>query len=207
MRIAIIGTGNVGKALGPAFARAGHEVNYGVRDPADPKHAGLDVRSVRNAADWAGAIILAVNWAQVEQALADCGDMSGKILIDCTNPLSFRPEGIALVLGFDTSGGEIVASRTGAKTVKTLNHIASPVMASAHDYAARPIQFVCGDDAGAKQAVSGLLRDIGFEPVDYGGIANARKLEPLAILWIDQIYGHGMNITNALTFIGPKTDG
>ena len=205
-RIAIIGTGNVGKALAPAFERAGHEVAYGVRDPADPKHAGagIAVRSVRDAASWAELVVLAVNWAQVDEALADCGDMDGKILIDCTNPLSFGDEGISLLLGFATSGGEIIASKTSANVVKTLNHVGSPVMESAQRYAVRPIQFVCGEDAQAKQIVSGLLRDIGFEPIDYGGIENARKLEPLAMLWIDQAYKYGMNLTNALTFIGPE---
>ena len=209
MRIAIIGTGNVGKALAPAFERVGHAVAYGVRDPADPKHAGAGptVRSVRDAANWAEMVVLAVNWAQADEALADCGDMDGKILIDCTNPLTFGPDGISLALGFDTSGGEIITSKTNAKVVKTLNHVGSPVMESAHRYATRPIQFVCGEDAEAKHDVSGLLRDIGFEPIDYGGIENARKLEPLAMLWIDQAYKHGMKLTNALTFIGPDQNG
>ena len=205
MRIAVIGTGNVGKALAPAFSRAGHEVAYGVRDPADPRHsdAGLTVRSTHDAASWAEVVVLAVNWAQVDAALGDCGDIGGRILIDCTNPLSFGPEGISLVLGFDNSGGEIIASKTTADVVKTLNHVGSPVMADAHSYATRPIQFVAGNDEQAKQTVSGLLRDIGFEPIDYGGIENARKLEPLAMLWIDQAYRYGMDLSNALTFIGP----
>ena len=206
MRIAVIGTGNVGSALAPAFDRAGHEVTFGVRDPADPKHAdaALPIRSTRDAAAWAQVVVLAVNWAQVDGALADCADLSGKILIDCTNPLAFGPDGISLVLGFDTSGGEIVATKTTAKVVKTLNHVGSPVMEIAHRYAARPLQFVCGEDAAAKTIVSDLIREIGFEPIDYGGIENARKLEPLAILWIDQAYKHGMKLTNALTFIGPE---
>ncbi len=205
MRIAIIGSGNVGQALAPAFDRAGHQVAFGVRDPADRRHAdaGLPVRSVCDAAAWAELVVLAVNWGQVDAALGECGDMDGKILIDCTNPLAFGPDGISLVLGFDTSGGEIITAKTKARVVKSLNHVGSPVMESAHRYAVRPIQFVCGDDTDAKQAVSGLLRDIGFEPIDYGGIENARKLEPLAMLWIDQAYKHGMKLTNALTFIGP----
>ncbi|MEO5578382.1 MAG: hypothetical protein ABIR25_04945, partial [Sphingomicrobium sp.] len=91
--------------------------------------------------------------------------------------------------------------------VKTLNHVGSPVMESAHLYATHPIQFVCGEDALSKQTVSGLLRDIGFEPIDYGGIENARKLEPLAMLWIDQAYKHGMALTNAFAFIGPDRNG
>ena len=205
-RIAIIGTGNVGKALGPAFEQAGHDVAYGVRDPADPKHAdaGLAVRSARDAAHWAEIVVLAVNWAQVDKALADCGDIDEKILIDCTNPLTFGAEGISLAIGFDTSGGEIIASKAKANVVKTLNHVGSPVMESAHRFATPPIQFVCGEDAQAKRIVSGLLRDIGFAPIDYGGIENSRKLEPLAMLWIDQAYKHGMKLTNALTFIGPE---
>ena len=206
MRIAIIGTGKVGKALAPAFDRAGHDVAYGVRDPSDPKHstARVAVRSARDAAQSAELIVLAVNWAQVDEALADCGDIDGKILIDCTNPLSFGAEGISLMLGFDSSGGEIIASKTQAKVVKTLNHVGSPVMETAHQYATRPIQFVCGEDAQARETVSGLLRDIGFEPIDYGGIENARKLEPLGMLWIDQAFKHGMALTSAFTFIGPE---
>ena len=207
MRIAIIGTGNVGTALHSAFTRAGHEVAFGVRDPADPKHAGAPVRSVREAAEWAEVVVLAVNWGQVDGALDDCGDMDGKILLDCTNPLNFGADGISLALGFDTSGGEIIASKTAAKVVKTLNHVGSTVMGIAHQYSTRPIQFVCGEDASAKAVVSGLVRDIGFEPIEHGGIENARQLEPLAILWIDQAYKHGMDLTNALTFIGPDRDG
>ena len=206
MRIAVVGTGNVGAALAPAFDRAGHEVTYGARDPTDPKHAdaGLAVRSTHDAADWAELVVLAVNWAQVDGALADCGDIDGKILVDCTNPLAFGPDGISLLLGFDTSGGEIIASKTTAKVVKTLNHVGSPVMLNAHNYTSRPIQFVSGEDEQAKQIVADLLRDIGFEPIDYGGIENARKLEPLAMLWIDQAYKYGMKLTNAMTFIGPE---
>ena len=164
MRIAIIGAGNVGKALAAAFCRADHDVTYGVRNPADAKYADASpaARSVRDAATWAEVVVLAVNWAQVDEALAGCGDLDGKILIDCTNPLSFGPEGISLMLGFDNSGGEIVASKTRARVVKTLNHVGSPVMESAHRYPTRPIQFVCGEDVEAKQIVSGLLRDIGF---------------------------------------------
>ena len=204
MRVAVIGTGNVGKALGPALVRAGHDVRFGVRDKADAKHGDeeLAVLSAREASDWAEMVVLAVNWAQIDKALADCGDLNGKILIDCTNPLSFGAEGITLTLGFTTSGGEIIASKTQAMVVKTLNHVGSPVMANAFAYATRPIQFLCGDDAGAKAVVADLLRDIGFEPIDYGGLENARKLEPLAMLWIDQAYKHGMPLTNALTLIG-----
>ena len=208
MRIAMIGKGRVGSALAPALRAAGHAVTYGTRNPADPSHNnddGIPVMTVREAAQSAEIVVLAVNWGDVDQVLADCGDLDGRILIDCTNPLTFGAEGISLALGFDRSGGEIVASKTRARVVKTLNHVGSPVMATAKSYRQRPIQFVAADDEDARRIAASLVRDIGFEPVEYGGLENARKLEPLAMIWIDQAYKHGMNLTNALAFIGPES--
>ncbi len=208
MRIAMIGKGRVGGALAPAFRAAGHTVVYGARDPADPDQIAQDdipIMTVRDAAQAAEVVVLAVNWGDVDQVLADCGDLSGKILIDCTNPLNFGADGISLALGFDRSGGEIVATKTKARVVKTLNHVGSPVMAAAASYRQRPIQFVASDDDEARHIAANLVRDIGFEPVEYGGLENARKLEPLAMIWIDQAYKHGMNLTNALAFIEPET--
>lgn len=195
MKIAVIGKGRVGSALGPAFASAGHEVTYGVRDPNDPKHSGEDTIALAATADAAAAaqvIVLAVDWGAALDALAMCGDLSGKVLIDCTNPLRMGAHGLELALGYDDSAGEQVSSRTAAKVVKTLNQVGSPVMGRAHEYAERPIQFMASDHADAKAMVSGLLEDIGFRPIDYGGIENARKLEPLAMVWIDQAMQHGM---------------
>lgn len=205
MKIAVIGKGRVGRVLGPAFARAGHDVRYGLRSPADPKHEngdGLSAVTTREAAEWGDVVILSVDWPNVSGALSDCGPMAGKLLIDCTNPLAYDPAtGLSLALGFSTSAGEIVASQTQARVVKTLNQVGSPAMAAAHDYAMRPIQFVAGDDAEAKAIVSALLRDIGFDPIDYGGLENSRKLEPLAMVWIDQAYKHGMNPRTAWALI------
>ena len=206
MKIAVIGKGRVGAVLAPAFHKAGHDVVWGVRDPHDPKYAddtGIALRTTGDAAQWAEVIVGAVMWDGIEAMLRDCGDMAGKILIDCSNPLKMTETGLALSLGFDTSAGEIVQGLTNATVVKTLNQVGSPVMATAHDYAQRPIQFVAGDDAAAKQVVSGLLRDIGFEPVDHGGIESARLLEPLGMIWIDQAYRHGMDMSRAWLLKGP----
>lgn len=208
MKIAVIGKGRVGSVLGPAFAKAGHEVVYGVRNPADEKYDnGDDIPhdTTEGAAQWGEVVILAVDWSAAESALAQCGDLAGKILIDCTNPLTMSEAGLELALGFDTSAGEILAGQTDARVVKTLNQVGSPVMAKAHDFPNRPIQFVAGEDEDAKTLVSSLLRDIGFEPIDYGGIANARKMEPLGMVWIDQAFQHGMDPETAWHFM--KTDG
>ena len=200
MRIAVIGRGRVGSALAPSLRQAGHEVVYGVRDPRDTKYVGDDaipMRTTFDAAQWAEIVIGSVMWDGVEAMLRECGDLSGKILIDCSNPLVMTEQGLELSVGFNNSAGEIVQGLTKARVVKTLNQVGSPVMASARDYAQRPIQFVAGDDAKAKEIVSLLLRDIGFEPRDYGGIENSRRLEPLGMIWIDQAYKHGMDMGSA----------
>lgn len=200
MKIAVIGKGRVGSELGPAFARAGHQVTYGVRDPAEPRYKGDDAIPLAATADAAAAadvIVLAVDWPAALDALDMCGDLAGKVLIDCTNPLRMGEKGLELALGFDDSAGEQVAARTAAKVVKTLNQVGSPVMGRAHDYDERPIQLVASDHDDAKRVASGLLEDIGFRPVDYGGLVNARKLEPLAMVWIDQAFKHAMEPTTA----------
>ncbi len=196
MKIAVIGKGRVGSVLGPAFDKAGHDINYGVRDASDSKYEngdGIALKSTNEAAQWAEVVILSVDWSVTLNALEQCGDLSGKILIDCNNPLKMGDSGLELALGFDNSAAEVIDAHTTAKVVKTLNQVGSPVMGMAHDYPQRPIQFVAGDHSDAKETVSGLLRDIGFDPIDYGPLTNARKLEPLAMVWIDQAFQHGMD--------------
>jgi len=93
MKVAIIGKGNVGKALGPNIAAAGHHVIFGVRDPHDPKHATGDhipLKGVGEAVFDADIVILAINWEALDSALAESGDMEGKVLIDCINPYDFQ---------------------------------------------------------------------------------------------------------------------
>ena len=92
MRVAIIGKGSVGKALAPNIAAAGHEVMYGVRYPHHPKYAtddGILLKTVGEAVSDAEIVILAVNWSGIDRALAACGDMDGKVLVDCINPYDF----------------------------------------------------------------------------------------------------------------------
>jgi predicted dinucleotide-binding enzyme len=111
VRIAVIGKGNVGTALAPNFAAAGHEVVYGVRDPADPKYAsgdGIPLRMVPEAVAAAEAILLAIHWGAVDDFLADAGDLSGKILIDCTNAYAFQ-NNLAPLIPLDRSGAGIIA--------------------------------------------------------------------------------------------------
>lgn len=186
MRIAIIGAGNVGKALGGSWAKAGHDVVYGVRNPADPKYAALAAAPVAAAVKDAVAIVLATPWPATEAALGSAGNLSGKLLLDATNPLAPGPGGYGLAVGYTISGGEMVAQwAKGASVFKTLNTTGYSNMADTGRYPAKPVMFFAGDDATQKATVTALLKDLGFEPVDAGPLVNARLLEPYAMLWID----------------------
>jgi hypothetical protein len=203
MRIAIVGAGLVGRALGGAWQAAGHEVHYGVPAPDDPKYAGLKTATVAEAAGDAAVVVLATPWAATLDALRAAGDLSGRIVIDCTNPLNYSPEtGLSLALGFGTSGGEQVAGwAPGASVFKTLNQTGAEGIANARAFVHPPVMFVVGDDEARKPVVLGLVADLGFEALDAGPLAQTRLIEPFAMLWIDQALkrGRGRDFAFAIT--------
>jgi 8-hydroxy-5-deazaflavin:NADPH oxidoreductase len=199
-RIAVIGRGAVGSAVGSGWASLGHGVTFGVRRPSV-----ADERDVRAACADADVIVLATPWSAVDEVLAQAGDLTGKIVVDCTNPLAMVDGRLCLALGFDRSGGEHVAARApGARVYKTLNQTGAEVMAAARRFATPPVMYVAGDDAAGKAIVSGLVAALGFEAVDAGPLSNARLLEPLAMLWIDQALQRGAGRTVALARIHPS---
>jgi predicted dinucleotide-binding enzyme len=204
MRIAIIGAGNVGQAIAGAWANVGHSVVFGLRDPKSAKYKQIPAAqrsTLEGAAAGADAIVLATPWPATEAAVRQLGDLAGKIVIDCTNPLTSGAGGLALALGFETSGAERIASSAkGARVFKTLNQTGAENMAKASDFATKPAMFVAGDDEDGKRRVMQLVGDLGFEPLDAGPLKQARLLEPLAMLWIDQalIRGRGRDFAFAL---------
>jgi predicted dinucleotide-binding enzyme len=197
MRIAVLGAGNVGRAVGEGWTRAGHTVVYGVPTPGDAKHADLGrdrVWTVAEAAEAADVVVIATPWPATRAALQAAGDLGGRIVVDCTNPLAHTPDaGLHLATGFTTSGGEMVAGwAPGAFVFKTLNQTGAEIMADARAFVPPPVMFVAGDDEGRKATVLGLVGDLGFEAVDGGPLANARLLEPFAMVWIDQALKRGL---------------
>jgi len=201
MQIAIIGAGNVGKALGGGWAGAGHNVRYGLRNPGDAKYRGLAAATVAEAAREAECVVIATPWSATEAAIRSAGALAGKLVLDATNPLTMGPGGLTLALGFSTSAGEMVAQwAAGAAVFKTLNTTGFGNMAKSGGYPLRPVMFYAGDDAARRGTVSALLADLGFEPVDAGPLINARLLEPYGMLWIDLAAkrGQGRDIAFAL---------
>lgn len=191
MRIAIIGAGAVGAALARGWAGKGHELTLGVRDPAKAaalaRETGATVADPATAAAGAEVVVLALPWRAAEAAVAALGDLSGKVVVDCMNPLGMVDGALGLVLGHDTSGGEMVqAWLPKARVVKTLNQVGAEIMARNGHLAHRPVQFVAGEDPAAKAVAMALLTDLGFEALDAGGLRQARNLEPFALVWINQ---------------------
>ena len=200
MKIAIIGAGNVGGTLGSRWAKNGHTVTFGVRNPGDEKlkkllsSAGGTARAatIAEAVQDASVVVLATPWDGAQSAIQAAGKLAGKILIDATNPLTMSPEGLRLVLGHTTSAGEQVASwASGARLVKAFNTTGAKNMADPKFGSQSASMFVCGDDAEARSTVMKLADELGFEPVDCGALSSARYLEPMAMLWIHVCVGLG----------------
>lgn len=198
MKIAVLGTGGVGAALGSRWAEAGHEVIFGSRLPDSEKvrqlvaRCGDCVRAAppREAVANADAILFAVPWPVAREMLENLGDLTGRLLIDCTNPLLSDMSGIEL--GHVISAGEQIAAwAPGAKIVKAFNTASVKVMLNPQFGDHRAAMFYCGDDAAAKLTVRELIECLGFDPIDAGSLTSSRYLEPLAMLYIHLAFRQG----------------
>lgn len=188
--IAIIGTGNVGAALGQRFAESGHRIVYGSRDPtrasiqrlvaATGATASADTQQA--AAQAAEIVVLAVPWDIVETLTRSLGNLAGRIVIDPTNPRRIAEDGLR-DYAFDGSNAErIQALVPDAFVVKAFSTLGVETMldpASAGGPVSVPI---AGDDESAKRVVAGLVAAIGLEPVDVGPLRYAHVIEGLHYL-------------------------
>jgi len=206
MNIAVIGAGNVGGTLGTRWAKLGHQLVFGVRNPADPKiqkllsAAGAKARAASPAEAVASAAVVAltVPWEGAQNAVQSAGNLSGKVLIDATNPVLMGAEGLSkgLVVGHTTSAAEQIASwAKGARVVKAFNTTGFGNMADPKYGAQNATMFICGDDAEARATVKKLSDELGFDTIDAGPLFAARYLEPMAMLWIHLAFvaGQGTN--------------
>jgi len=197
MNITLLGAGNVGRALGLSFARAGHAVTFGVRSPDAPAHAdlvkthGLRVAAIDTAAKGSAIVVLATPHAQAADALAAARPSAGTIVIDATNPLKADLSGLT-VGQTDSAGEQVQRLLPQARVVKAFNTIGFNVMANPAFGDRRALMYIAGNDADAKAKVLDLARAIGFEALDLGDITQSRLLEPLAVVWIRSAYALGL---------------
>lgn len=196
MKIGIIGAGNVGGTLGRILTKKNHDIVFGVRDTQSAKVQSLlestagkaQAASILEAATHGEVLILATPWNATQEAIASAGKLSGKIIIDATNPIEMTPAGLAagLTIGYTTSAAEEIAKwAPGAPIVKAFNNIGASCFENLQFGSQTATAFICGDDAGAKKTVTLIAQDIGFEVIDAGDLKQARLLEPLGMLWID----------------------
>ena len=194
--IAVIGTGDVGSALGPEFAAQGHTIVYGSREPDRSKVIELvgrtgDLASATKppeAAAQADIVVLAVPGLLVEEITRSLGDLSGKIIIDPTNPLERRENRLEHAAA--TSNAEIIqAAAPGANVVKAFNTLNWRTMVDPAS-AGGPVSIpLAGDSGPAKDRVAELITGMGLEPIDVGPLRDARWVEGMLILWINNRYG------------------
>lgn len=181
-KVGILGTGEVGKALGRGFASRGCAVKIGGRE-----QKGEHV-TFAEAARHGELIVLATRWDGTENAikLADPKNLAGKIVIDATNPLKHvNGQPVGLERGHTDSGGEQVQRwLPQAKVVKAFNIVGNALMVDPKLPGGPPTMFIGGNDEGAKREVTELLTDFGWETIDCGGIEAARQLEPMCWLWV-----------------------
>jgi 8-hydroxy-5-deazaflavin:NADPH oxidoreductase len=198
LKIAVLGTGGVGAALGTRWGAAGHAVTYGSRAPTSEKVQQLVAKTgnqaavalPRQAIVGADAILFAVPWPVARETLEPLGDLTDRVLIDCTNPLLSDLSGIEL--GHIISASEQIAAWSpGAKVVKAFNTASVKVMLNPQFGDHRATMFYCGDDAAAKLTVRQLIEALGFDPVDAGSLTSSRYLEPLAMLYIHLAFRQG----------------
>lgn len=199
MRIAIIGAGRVGRALGGRWSAVGHDVVYGVRDPRDEKHADLPhVATVQDAVEGANVVLISLPWMAMQEAVSQL-TVGDAVVLDATNPLAANAR--ELIANPTLAGAELVRDwMGGARVVKAFNTTGSGNMLNPDYGSQRPMMPVAGDDVDAKAVAIGLADEIGFAGLDVGPLSGARDLEHLAMLWIRLAYplGNGPDIAFAL---------
>ena len=222
MKVGVLGTGAVGRAVAGRLSGLGHEVVVGTRDPADTagreeyaawaaEHPAVGLASFADAADGADLVVNAaggdVSLGILEQAAAG---LDGKVLIDISNPLDhsqgFPPR--LFVKDDDSLAEQIQRAHPGARVVKTLNTMNNSVMVDPRQLGEPTTVFVSGDDAEAKTVVTGLLEEMGHQDViDLGGLETARGAEMWLPLWIRIAMSLGGSDFNIRVVRGPSLEG
>ena len=191
MRIGILGSGLMGGKLGMLFARAGHEVVFSyarserklkrlAREAKGAARAGTPGEATRDS----DVLLLAVHWSRLEDVLKQAGDLAGRVIVSCSLPMNANDTD--LVLAHTTSGAETLGKKVRrARVVAAFSTVPSEVLFGVFEAkrkARRPSLVYCGDDQDAKEVAAGLIRDVGFDPVDVGPLRIARYTEPFSLL-------------------------
>jgi predicted dinucleotide-binding enzyme len=196
MQVGILGTGDVGRALGKGFVALGHDVKLGARHAKNEKAlawakqigAKASAGTFADAAAFGEVIVLATLGVANESALKMAGPdkLRGKVVIDATNPLDFSggmPPKLA-VSGNDSAGERVQRLLPEAHVVKAFNTVGNAFMFRPDFPGGPPDMFIAGDNEDAKKRVSAILKEFGWGVVDLGGIESSRYLEAMCMVWV-----------------------
>lgn len=194
MKVGVLGSGDVAKALGTGLLEHGHDVMLGTRDTKKlsawaEQNGGVRVGSFAEAARHGELVVLAVKGAAASDVLrlAGTSSLAGKPVIDTTNPIADAPPTNG-VIKFFTSLDESLLERLqhefpDVRLVKAFSSVGNKHMVGPQFQGGKPTMFICGNDEDAKQAVRGILDQFGWETADMGAAEAARAIEPLCMLW------------------------
>ena len=194
MRVGILGSGDVAKSLAKGFIGHNYEVTLGTRDRAklEPwvaQHPPATVGSFPEAAKFGDVVVLAVKGTAAVDALRAAGatNFAGKPIIDATNPIADAPPTNG-VLKLFTSLDESLMERLQrdfpqGRFVKAFSSVGNACMVDPRFKDGKPTMFICGNDQAAKEVVTRILDEFGWETADMGAVEAARAIEPLCILW------------------------
>ncbi len=199
MNIAFIGCGNVGAPLADHLQRLGHAVALAADDPASAsvreavgRNGGLAVAPAKAAVRGADVVFLATPFQANEAILRElAGEMAGKVLIDCTNPVG---PGLSHGLGNVQAGSEFVQKLIpGTRVVKAFSIYGAENFEdnTYPGYGVKPVMMFCGNDGDAKVVAARLIEQLGWEPLDVGGLEQALHLEHMTLLWVRMVRVNG----------------
>jgi predicted dinucleotide-binding enzyme len=194
MKLGILGSGDVGKALALGFLKHKHQVTIGTRDPAKlsdwkKQNPTANVASFADTAKFGDSLVLAVKGTIASDVLRSAGadNLAGKTIIDAVNPIAEAPP-VNGVLQFFTDTNQSLMERLQkefpkSKFVKAFNSVGNTQMVNPNYKAGKPTMFICGNDDAAKKTVTSILDQFGWETADMGKAESARAIEPLCMLW------------------------
>lgn len=196
MKIAVIGSGDVGNALSNGFIKHGYHVMRGSRDPDKliewKEHKGGangSIGTFEEAASYGDVIVLAVKGSASISAINLCGidNLTGKTIIDVTNPIEDLPPINGVLRFFTDINSSLMElnqkAAPEANFVKAFNCVGNALMVNPKFSAGKPTMFICGKNEQSKNAVREILDQFGWETEDMGGVEAARAIEPLCMLW------------------------
>ena len=203
MQIGILGSGNIGGTLGKKWAKAGHDVVFGVRDVNGPKVGALleaagenaSADSVSNAAAFGDVILFAIPWPAVGATVeAHAEALNGKIVIDATNNFG----------GPVINSVETIFNKTPtARVFRAFNSLGWENFETPQIGETQADLFYCGPDDEARQPVEGLIQEVGLRPIWVGDLDVVQIVDSIGLLWVSLVFRQGMGRHLAFKVLTP----